>query len=455
MTSEVTPAKCLGELGTCVEPHSRRRLWLQILVGMALGIGVGLVLASGETGLSPDATRLVACWLALPGHIFLALIQMVVVPLVLSSIVVGVVSTGSGAHLRRLGVRLGPYFLFTTTIAVSLGLWLGMVIEPGRYLEADVVARALGSTDFDPGMTSAPESKLLPERLSELIPSNPIEAALNQSMLQIVILALLLGVAALSIPAARAKPVVALAESLQEISMTVVSWAMSIAPIAVFGLLAQITSQVGLDAILGVFSYMATVLVGLALLIVFYLALVATVARRSPVQFMRAAREPQLLAFSTSSSAAVMPLSLTTAEEKLGVRSSVSQFVIPLGATVNMDGTALYQVVAAVFLLQVFDIELTAGALIFLVVSTIGASIGAPSSPGVGIVVLATVLTGLGVPAAGVALLLGVDRILDMSRTVVNVTGDLTACLVLDRWLGDQVDRHADTAAIDPELVDA
>jgi len=155
-------------------------------------------------------------------------------------------------------------------------------------------------------------------------------------------------------------------------------------------------------------------------------------------------REVQLLAFSTSSSAAVMPLSIKTAEEKLGVQSSTADFIVPLGATINMDGTALYQVVAAVFLTQVFGIELSSGELLLLITTTIGASIGSPSTPGVGIVILATILTNIGVPASGIALIIGVDRILDMSRTAINVTGDLAACVVMDKWLpSESIDREA------------
>ena len=219
--------------------------------------------------------------------------------------------------------------------------------------------------------------------------------------------------------------------------MKIVSWAMALAPAAVFGLLAQISVQVGFDAIVGVASYMGTVLLGLLLLLMFYMVIVALFARRSPLAFLRAISGVQLLAFSTSSSAAVMPLSMKTAETQLNVSPSVSQFVVPLGATVNMDGTALYQVVAAVFLTQVYGVDLSLPQLALLAATTVGASIGSPSTPGVGIVILATIVQGMGVPAEGIALILGVDRILDMSRTAVNVSGDLTACVVMERVLGD------------------
>lgn len=183
--------------------------------------------------------------------------------------------------------------------------------------------------------------------------------------------------------------------------------------------------------------YVATVLLGLAMLVVLYMLLMFAFTAERPWRFLRAVREVLLLAFSTSSSAAVMPLSIRTAEEKLGVRPSVSQFIIPLGATINMNGTALYQGVAAIFIAQVFGVDVGVSAMLLIVVTAVGASIGSPATPGVGIVVLAMVLEAAGIPTAGIALIMGVDRILDMSRTAVNVCGDLVACRLMDRWVGE------------------
>jgi len=229
--------------------------------------------------------------------------------------------------------------------------------------------------------------------------------------------------------------------------MTVVRWAMLLAPYAVFGLLAQLTSKIGLDALLGMAVYVATVLAGLALLLVLYLVALFVFTRHSPVSFLKSTRDVLLLAFSTSSSAAVIPLSIKTAEEKLGVRPSVSQFIVPLGATINMNGTALYQAVAAVFLAQVYGIDLGLGAMVLIVAMTVGASIGSPATPGVGIVILAMVLSTVGIPPAGIALIMGVDRILDMSRTAINVAGDLLACKLMDRWVGGKRSVEEELAA--------
>ena len=218
--------------------------------------------------------------------------------------------------------------------------------------------------------------------------------------------------------------------------MTVVRWAMRLAPLAVFGLLAQLTSQMGLNVLLGMLVYVATVLIGLLLLLCLYLLLLYFSAGLRPMAFLSGTREVLLLAFSTSSSAAVMPLSIKTAEETLRVRPSISQFVIPLGATINMNGTALYQAVAAMFLAQVFEVDIDMLGMALIVTMAVAASIGSPATPGVGIVILAMVVTSVGIPASGIALIMGVDRILDMCRTTINVAGDLVASRVMEEWVG-------------------
>jgi len=236
--------------------------------------------------------------------------------------------------------------------------------------------------------------------------------------------------------AEHARPLLDLLRAVQAVSMVVVRWAMYLVPFAVFGLLAQITTRLGFDALLGVGVYLLTVLLGLAGVLLMYLAIYAFSTRKSPLIFLRNVREVMLLAFSTSSSAAVMPLSLRTAEEKLGVSPATAQFVIPLGTTINMAGTALYQVVATIFLAQVYAVDIGIGGLLLVVVLAVGASIGSPGTPGIGIVILSMLLTTMGIPPSGIALIIGVDRILDMCRTAVNVTGDLIASTVLDRKPG-------------------
>jgi Na+/H+-dicarboxylate symporter len=428
----------VSELGALAEKLTfliRSKLWLQIVVCMILGIGIGLLVSpEGAALVSGHTAELITGWLVLPGHLFLALIQMIMLPLVVSSIVLGIAGAEDLAKLRKMGLRIAPYFVGTTTVAVLIGVVLATFIAPGQYVDPQMLSAALADAG-SVGVSENLETLTLHDRIVGLIPANPLSAALDESMLQIVVFAILTGIALASIDPDRAKPLLEISKSVQELSMKIVSWAMVIAPLAVLGLLAQITMQVGVDALVGMSVYMSTVLLGLGLLLGFYLTVVLIVGGISPSHFLSRVREVQLLAFSTSSSAAVMPLSIKTAEEKLGIQSSTADFIVPLGATINMDGTALYQVIAAVFLTQVFGVELSSGELLLLITTTIGASIGSPSTPGVGIVILATILTNIGVPASGIALIIGVDRILDMSRTAINVTGDLTACVVMDRWI--------------------
>ncbi|WP_144392041.1 dicarboxylate/amino acid:cation symporter [Pleionea sediminis] len=418
----------------------RAKLWAQILVGMFLGIFIGLLLSPSGGALINETHALLASeWLALPGRIFLAMIQMIVVPLVIASIVLGITSSGDGEFVKKAGYRIAPYFVSTTIVAVLIGFGVAVLIEPGAFLNQELIRKTLSDEGVNLALASSQtlDAVSVPQRIVELIPSNPTQTIADRAMFQIVILAIIMALAVLAIPRDKSRPVLELLSSLQEIAMKVVAWAMLLAPFAVFGLMAEISIKVGVDAILGMGVYIATVLSGLILLLIFYLLMAFFVSQKRPLEFLSAIREAQLLAFSTSSSAAVMPLSIKTAQDNLKVDPQVAKIIIPLGATINMDGTALYQVVAAVFLTQVFGIDLSGTQFFLLVVTTVGASIGAPSTPGVGIVVLASILTSIGVPATGIALIIGVDRILDMCRTTLNVTGDLTACVVMHRWLGN------------------
>lgn len=422
------------------------RLWLKVLIGMFAGVGVGFALGP-EVGLvAPAQARAAVSWLSLPGLLFLALIQMIVIALVFASIIRGLGASDNIGQLKALGLRAAAYFVFTSALAIGLGLGVALLIEPGSFIDGASLAGSAPEVT-----TLATQDVPVPERVAGLLPDNPIAAMAEGQLLEIVIFAIVVGIALVSMPVERSRPLFDLLGAIQEVCMTVVKWGMRLAPLAVFGLMTRVTATMGLDSLAGMGVYVGTVLLGLLLLVVAYLLLVGLVARMSPLKFLAAAREVQLLAFSTSSSAAVMPLSLKTAEEKLGVRPRSARFLIPLGATVNMDGTALYQGVATIFLAQAFAIDLSVGQLLLVVVTAVAASIGAPATPGVGIVVLATVLSGVGIPTAGIAIILGVDRILDMSRTAVNVTGDLTAALVLDRWLGEDL---STVAASEPSAED-
>jgi len=413
------------------------RLWLKVLVGLGLGLVVGFALGPAVGWIEPSTGALVGNWLALPGMLFLAAVQMIVIPLVFASIILGLASSDNMEQLRRLGIIVVSFFVLTTGFAVALGLWLALWLQPGRGLSSEIVAT--GSGVDTPVPPAPPQLADIPDALIRLLPGNPLGSMVEGQMLQVVIFAVVVGVSLVALPPAQSRPLLDLLTAVQQVCMTVVKWAMRLAPLAVFGLMARLTSQIGLEAMVGMAFYVAVVVGGLFVLLLMYLILVWVFAAQTPRSFLAATRELLLLAFSTSSSAAVMPLSIKTAEEKLGVRPSVAQFVIPIGATINMNGTALYQGVAAVFLAQVYGIDMTAGGMALVVALAVGASIGSPGTPGVGIVILAMVLSTVGIPVEGVALLMGVDRILDMCRTSINVAGDLVASKLMNRWLGESV----------------
>ena len=263
-------------------------------------------------------------------------------------------------------------------------------------------------------------------------------------MLQIVIFAIVLGVGLLSVPPESSKPLFELLGSVQQICMAIVATVMTFAPVAVFGLLAQVMIKTGPGILAGLGAYAAVVVFGMAVLLAFYLAIAAVLGGRNPLFMLRSIREPFLLGFSTNSSAATMPVTVKTAEDVLKVRPSLAQFIVPLGATMNMGGTALYQALATIFMAQFYQIDLPIGVLLALVATTVGASIGTPAVPGVGIVVLASVLSSVGVPLTGLALIVGLDRILERFRASLNITGDLVACVVMDRFVPAAVSRESE-----------
>ena len=434
--AELRP-RSLKYLAGTLQQLVRGRLWLQVLIGMVAGLAVGILIGPSVDWVAPGTAKTLSDWLALPGHLFLALIQMIVIPLVFASIIRGLAASEDLEQLRRVGTRVALYFVGTTAVAIVIGIVYALWIEPGRFIDPQLLHHVSDKAPMPASSDPEPVTlNDLPERIVTLVPANPLMAMAESNMLEVVIFAIIVGIALVIMAPNQSKPLLDLLGSVQEVCMTVVRWAMWLAPLAVFGLLASLTARLGLNALVGMAVYVATVLIALLTLFGLYLLLIYFVTRMKPLAFLRAVREVVLLAFSTSSSAAVMPLSIKTAEEQLGVRPSISQFVIPLGATINMNGTALYQGVAAIFLAQVFGVDIGLGGMVLIVVTAVGAAVGAPATPGVGIVVLAMILTSVGIPAAGIALIMGVDRILDMCRTAVNVSGDLVAAKLMDRWIG-------------------
>ena len=430
----------------------RSRLWAQVVAGMLAGLAAGVVLSPDMGILSPVVSEDLGRWLALPAQIFLGLIAMVLVPLIFASIVGGLTGARSGAELKSIGARFAIFVVLTTVAAATTGVMLANWLKPGEQIVLSVGSASEESrADVDGGGTAvatvgvndtagSPFSEMKgPDIIAGLLPTNPMASIAQGDMLAVVVLALLLGLAAAQVDRAKVEPFLQLLDALLSVSMTIVKWAMFLAPFAVFGLMAQLVMRIGLETLVGLSAYVGTVLLGLVILMTLYLFIVTVAGRLSPVRFLTTAGGTLLLAFSTSSSSAIMPMSMATAQ-RLGVPSAVRNLVVPLGATMNMAGTALYQSVAILFLAQMAGVDLSMSQTILLVATLVAASIGAPGTPGVSIAILISVAGNYGIPLEGMVIVLGVDRLLDMSRTTVNVAGDLAACVVLRNAAGEEPD---------------
>lgn len=426
----------LGDQLACL---LRERLWLQVVIGMLLGVGTGILIGPGAGLVPGQLAVLVANWVALPGQLFLLSIQFVVIPLVVASVIRGICSGQESTELGRLGGWTVAFFIATTIVAVLLGVFLALLVDPGQYIDGVSMRAAFSAAQPVAAAAQVPDIASFPGVITALFPRDPLHSFVSGNMLQIVITAAIIGVALLTMPAAQSRPLLDLLASVQAVCMVIVKWVLRFAPLAVFGLLAEITAKVGIATLIGTGIYVLVAISGLALLFFGYLLIGWAASGMTPGRFIGLTREVLLLAFSTSSSAAVMPVTLSTVEEKLAVPAFVTRFVIPLGTTINMGGTALYQGIATIFLAQVFNVDVGLGGILLIVVMATGAAIGSPGTPGVGIVILATILTSVGIPAAGIAIILGVDRPLDMLRTVVNVTGDMVACQVMRSIVGSGV----------------
>lgn len=411
----------------------KKKLWAQVLFALFVGLLVGLALGPETGWVEKETAETITDWLSIPANLFLKIIQMIIVPLIFASIIRGLTSSGSIEQLQKLGLGAAVYFVITTAIALTIGIIIATTIEPGNFIDSDLIKESFGIEDVEPVESYVLSIHDIPQSIVGLVPSNPLSSFMSGEMLSIIIFALIVGVAMITLPTKSSRPILDLLESIQDFTMKVVSWAMRLAPFAAFGLMAGIVSKVGLSALTGLGAYMATVIAGLFIMMIVYIIIIKFFAKRPLASTLSIIKEPQLLAFSTSSSAATMPVSIKIAEEKLKVKPKVSQFIIPLGATINMDGTAMYQIIAVFFLAQLFDVNLSFTTIILIALTSLAASIGAPSAPGTGIVILSTILIAAGLPVVGVVLLLGVDRILDMTRTMVNVTGDLTACMFFNK----------------------
>ncbi len=381
-------------------------LSIKIFISLVLSVIVGLIL--GE-----DSIPWLKAYLAPFGTMFINLIKMIIVPVVLSSLVCGVASLGDMKKLGRIGVKVIALYMITTAIAIVIALALASVIQPGTGME--LVA------------DKAPEIKKAPtfmEVIVNMIPANPVMSMATADMLPIIIFALALGIGITAV-GPKGEPLLKFFESLAEVSYKLIAMIMELAPYGVFALLVPVVASNGPNVLLPLLSVIITVYIGCLIhAMVVYSSIVTGLGKMSPIKFFKGMTEAMLLAFTTCSSAATLPINMKNCEEKLGADKSIISFVLPLGATINMDGTAIYLGVCAIFIANVFGIDLNSSQMLMIVLTGTLASVGTAGVPGAGMIMLAMVLQSVGLPLEGIALVAGIDRILDMARTCLNITGD-------------------------------
>lgn len=404
----------------------------QILLGMVAGVVFALILTNFSWG--PD---FVSDWIKPFGNIFINALKLIAVPLILASLIKGISDLKDISKLSKMGVRTIATYIITTIIAVSIGLVLVNVIGPGRTISQDTREDLIASYEGDASVriTDAEKQKDAGplQALEDLVPSNIFGAASdNGNMLQVIFFAIFFGIGLILIPEQTAKPVKDFFDGFNEVILKLIDLIMLTAPYGVFALLAAlVVESPSTDLFAALAMYALTVLVGLALMIGVYVLLVWIFTGNKPSFFINGIAPAQLLAFSTSSSAATLPVTMERVEEHMGVHKEVTSFVLPIGATINMDGTSLYQAVAAVFIAQAFGMDLSLGTQMGIIATATLASIGSAAVPGAGMVMLVIVLAQAGIPEAGLALIFAVDRPLDMCRTTVNVTGDAAVSLMV------------------------
>ena len=419
----------------------------KIIIGLVLGLLLGMLAATQGWGV------FVSNWISPFGKIFINLLKLIAVPLVLSSLITGVASLSDLKKLSRIGGRTISIYIATTAVAVTIGLLSVNMLQPGSTVPEEMKSKLQDTYQSSvSGRVEAAEevkdrSALQP--IVDMVPSNFFSSASNnRNMLQVVFVAIIIGIALIQINKNKAKPVLDFFEGINELVIKLVDNIMLMAPYGVFALIADtITSIAGnninnvLELLGALGFYMFAVIIGLLLqTLITYTIVLKLFSKMSLKKFYQGLAPAQLLAFSTSSSGATLPVTMERCEEKLGVSEEVSSFVLPLGATINMDGTALYQAVAAVFIAQTLGMDLTLGAQLTIVLTAVLASIGTAAVPGAGVIMLVIILEAISVPSAGIALILGVDRILDMLRTVTNVTGDASVAVAVASSEGELKD---------------
>lgn len=409
----------------------------QIMLGMVVGVLVGIVMTQFGGG-----KEIVQDWIKPFGKIFINCLKLIAVPLILASLVKGVSDLKDISKLSTMGGRTIGIYLITTIVAVSIGLVLVNVVKPGNSISEETRQELVQNyTDdtvkYKEQAAKQRESGPL-QALVDIVPDNIFGAAgENRNMLQVIFFAILFGIGLILIPNEKSKPVKDFFDGFNEVILKIIDLIMLSAPYGVFALLAAlVVESPSIDLFKALVWYAFTVVLGLTLMVVFYNIIVYFITKMNPSTFFRGISPAQLLAFSTSSSAATLPVTMERVTEHLGVDEEVTSFVLPIGATINMDGTSLYQAVAAVFIAQAFGMDLSLSVQLGIIVTATLASIGSAAVPGAGMVMLVIVLAQAGIPEAGLALIFAIDRPLDMCRTIINVTGDATVSMVVAKSVG-------------------
>ena len=409
----------------------------KILLGMALGVVLGIIMTNFDWGM-----KFIQDWIKPFGKIFISSLKLIAIPLILAALIKGVSDLKDISKLSKMGGRTIGIYIITTVIAVSIGLLLVNIVNPGSSISektrTEMVENYSGNADKYQ-KTAKEQKKNGPlKALEDLVPENIFSAATsNRNMLQVIFFAIFFGVGLILIPEEKGETVKKFFDGFNEVILKMVDLIMLAAPYGVFALLAAlVVESPSVDLFKALAWYSLTVVIGLAVMILIYILIVLLFTKKRPSFFVKGISPAQLLAFSTSSSAATLPVTMERVTEHLGVEEEVASFVLPIGATINMDGTSLYQAVAAVFIAQAFGMDLTFGTQLGIIATATLASIGSAAVPGAGMVMLVGVLGYAGIPEAGLALIFAVDRPLDMCRTTVNVTGDAAVSMLVASSLG-------------------
>ncbi len=403
------------------------KLHTKILIGLVLGAIFGPLMGGVAMALEPIGTA------------FINLLVMIVIPLVMASLILGTASLGDLRKLGRIGLKTVGYYLVATALAVAVGLLAGSIFQPGAGLDPEVqqelVVDFAGVTEMQ--LQRAEDKPSVTEILVDIIPRNPFEAMAGGKMLQIIFFALLFGVALTVLPEEKKKPIMGVLDAVNDAMIELVKMIMKLAPYGVFVLIAAVAARFGYGILLTLAKYVLVTIGAMAVYTATFYPASLKLSGMRPLFFFKRFYEVMLFAFTTSSSNATLPINMQVTEEDLGVSREISSFVLPLGATVNMNGTAIYQGVSALFIAQVFGISLGLGGMLKIVLTATLASIGAAGVPGIGMITLTMVLVAIGIPPEGIALVFGVERIQDMCRTALNVTGDSACAIWVAKTEGD------------------